>query len=437
MLETNLLARLIDAARTVMPLAPVNAATLALTQLPLGQTVRAQVMARHADGTFRLVINDAPLKLALPANAKTGDVVTLRLVAREPQLQFVLERPSASAETRLSSGARLIGQILSDPAPLRPQQLRPVAAMPIVDATKLREPLARAIQRSGLFYEAHQARWIDGEYPLAALQEEPQAVIARQIRSSDLGALPAPDRALGAGLALAPTTTDHDTVPVRDQAPDPGPALAQTTIGDEASGDPADALERTDARNPHASPSPDAPEDDVPARSSNAPHATATRAPGGSLFDEQVVAARHALFAERAVGTPVLADNDDPAQAGIVRELAPFVRQQLDAIETRQILWQGELWPGQPIRWQIADREADAHHPESGREWLTRFALTLPTLGEVNADLAIGAQGVRIVVTARDSVTADALRGATPELRQALAAAGLQVAALEVRRHER
>ena len=120
MLETNLLARLIDAARTVMPLTPVNAATLALTQLPLGQTVRAQVTARHADGTFRLVINDAPLKLALPADAKAGDVVTLRLVAREPQLQFVLERPSASAEARLSSGARLIGQILSDPAPLRP-----------------------------------------------------------------------------------------------------------------------------------------------------------------------------------------------------------------------------------------------------------------------------------------------------------------------------
>jgi flagellar hook-length control protein FliK len=44
---------------------------------------------------------------------------------------------------------------------------------------------------------------------------------------------------------------------------------------------------------------------------------------------------------------------------------------------------------------------------------------------------------MRIIVTARDGETADALRAATPELRQALAQAGLRVAALEVRLHER
>ena len=110
-METSLLGRLLGAARTVTPLAPVNAATLALTQLPLGQTVRAQVTARLADGSFRVVINEAPLKLALPAGAKAGDVVTLRVVAREPRLELDLVRPSASDETRLSGAARLISAI--------------------------------------------------------------------------------------------------------------------------------------------------------------------------------------------------------------------------------------------------------------------------------------------------------------------------------------
>ena len=414
-METSLLARLLGTARTVTPLAPINAATLALTQLPLGQTVLAQVSARLADGSFRVVINDAPLKLALPANAKAGDVVTLRLVAREPQLAFDLDRPIASAEPRLSAAARLIGHILSDPAPLRPPQLQPLAATPIVEAAKLREPLARAIKQSGLFYEAHQARWIDGDYPLAALQEEPQAAIAREIRASK-----------------------HDALALRDRPTDATLPLVRTAIRGHADSDPADAFVRTNERNLHASGYVDtAGENDVHGRDGSPPHASATRAPAGALLDGDPEP--HALPTARAVslGATTAVSTDDPAQARIVGELAPIVRQQLEAIETRQIVWQGELWPGQSIRWQIADREADSRHPESGREWLTRFALELPALGEVNADLAIGAQGVRIIVTARDSVSADALRGATPELQQALAAAGLRVAALEVRLHER
>ena len=414
-MEISLLARLLGTARTVTPLAPVNAATLALTQLPLGHTVRAQVAARLADGSFRVVINDAPLKLALPANAKAGDVVTLRLVSREPQLEFDLDRPLAPSEPRLSGAARLIGQILSDPAPLRPQQLQPVAATPIVEAAKLREPLARAIQRSGLFYEAHQARWIDGDYPLAALQDEPQAAIARQMQIMGYDAFANRDRPTDAELSLIRTATRGQT-----------------------EGDLADASEQADARNSHASGHADpAGESDVPGRDGTPPHASTTRGPLGTLFDEQP--ASPALTAARALSPSATAalGSDDPAQARIVHELAPIMRQQLEAIETRQIVWQGELWPGQSMHWQIADREADPQHPESGREWLTRFALQLPALGEINADLAIGAHGVRIVVTARDSATAEALRGAAPELQQALAAAGLRVARLEMRLHER
>lgn len=40
-------------------------------------------------------------------------------------------------------------------------------------------PLRQAVKTSGLFYEAHQARWVRGEQTLAALQREPQAKLAQ------------------------------------------------------------------------------------------------------------------------------------------------------------------------------------------------------------------------------------------------------------------
>ena len=108
-METSLLARLLGATRAVTPLAPVNPVALSLPQLALGQNVRAQVTARLTDGSFRVVIGDAALRIALPPATKAGEVVTLRLLAREPHLEFELRRPAASAEPRLSGAARLIG----------------------------------------------------------------------------------------------------------------------------------------------------------------------------------------------------------------------------------------------------------------------------------------------------------------------------------------
>ena len=417
-METSLLARLLGAARTVAPLAPVNAAALTLPQLGLGQTVRAQVTARLTDGSFRVVVNNAPLKLLLPAGTKAGDVVTLRVVAREPQLELALDHPVESVQPRLSGAGRLIGQILREPVQAQPQQSQPVTPAPVLDAAELAQPLARAIQVSGLFYESHQARWIDGDYPLALLQEEPQNAAAGPRRAIDPhspgSTMPTDSSlALPAGIGLADALDALAEASTEHAADDPAHSHGRSAPGGEG-----EVLA-------HEKSSPAAP-------------AAAARPRGDALPDEHSADAT-AADAMRAPGDAArpAADGDDLPQARIARELLPVVRQQLDAIETRQIVWQGELWPGQPIRWQIADPESDPQQPQAGREWLTRFVLRLPALGEVGADLAVGARGVRIVVTARDSAAAEALRTAAPELAQALEAAGLRVGTLEVRHHAR
>ena len=400
-MENSLLARLLVATRAVAPLAPINPTALSLPQLALGQTVRALVTARLTDGSFRVVIGDAPLRVALPSATKPGDVVTMRLLAREPHLEFELRRPAQSAEPRLSGAARLIGQIRNEPVQSRPQQSQPVAEMPIADATKLHEPLARAIQRSGLFYEAHQARWIDGDYPLALLQEEPQALLAQ--RSPARGFRPSAET-----LGLAAQAPELEQLASRSPSGDPEPPEVELDLN--PNGQPV-------VRNRDSLPQP----------------AAAMRAPENAAADE--TATMTSARGSQA-GPPAPASGDDRTQPKVPRELLPIVRQQLEAIETRQIVWQGELWPGQSIRWQIADQEPESQHPQTGREWLTTFALRLPALGDIDADLAVGAHGVRILVNAADRATAEALLAARPELARSLDAAGLRVAAIEVRHRE-
>lgn len=182
-MEIDPLARLLAAARAISPLAPITSVRLALPQLELGQVVRAQITSRQADGSIHVVVDGTTLRITLASDARPGDVLSLRLVAREPQLQFELHGPAplpkTIAQAILSNTGRLISQVLGEPAGSPPRPTRPVLTTPTTESDQIREPLARAVERSGLFYESHQARWIRGDFPLERLREEPQATITR------------------------------------------------------------------------------------------------------------------------------------------------------------------------------------------------------------------------------------------------------------------
>jgi hypothetical protein len=255
----------------------------------------------------------------------------------------------------VSSAGRLIGQLLSEPAGLAPRQAQPVVATPTTEPAQLREPLERAVQRSGLFYEAHQARWIRGDYPLERLRQEPQNALFKDHPAAETAH--APDK------AQVPAHT-----PVRTSGP----------------------------------------------------------APTDESSEQQSLNRPGLVAAERPEG-------EDRNTTLVAREALPIVRQQLDTLETRHFGWQGEIWPGQLMHWQIAAQERDAEHPESERDWLTQLSLSLPALGEIGAELGLSAQGVRVSLTAKDSTVAAAMHAAAPELAHALEAAGLGAIVLKVR----
>lgn len=103
-----------------------------------------------------------------------------------------------------------------------------------------------------------------------------------------------------------------------------------------------------------------------------------------------------------------------------------LVAQQLGILDGQPIVWQGEVWPGQKMRWEIEPepKAADAH--EAAPTWRTTIEVTLPRLGAVKATLSLSAASLALRLDAASNALAD-LAGAQADLRQRMANAGLNL----------
>ncbi len=115
------------------------------------------------------------------------------------------------------------------------------------------------------------------------------------------------------------------------------------------------------------------------------------------------------------------------------KEALPQVQQQLAALETGQMNWRGEVWPGQTMDWTIEDGAPDPDTPGDPHRWHSRLRLTLPRLGQVTAMFTLEPRGVRIALSAADAPAVETLRTGQPLLVRAMHGSGLGVSGIEVR----
>ena len=122
-------------------------------------------------------------------------------------------------------------------------------------------------------------------------------------------------------------------------------------------------------------------------------------------------------------------------RAPVHPQTLPQVASQLDALAYHHIVWQGQAWPGQSIEWRID--EPPPRDPGSDAEpgWTTQLRLTLPRLGEVTADLALSADGLRLRVAASNDA-APALRDGQGSLVAALEQGGIRLLSVTVAEHD-
>jgi hypothetical protein len=138
------------------------------------------------------------------------------------------------------------------------------------------------------------------------------------------------------------------------------------------------------------------------------------------------------LDAEPAA-TTAAGDARQNSEAPVHAQTLTLVQQQLAVLETGQLNWRGEIWPGQWLEWDIAEHPPAEHETVEPSRWQTRLRLTLPKLGEIAATLSFDSRGVRIALGAAATGTAALLAGSQQPLAAAMAAAGLSVLAVEVR----
>lgn len=148
-----------------------------------------------------------------------------------------------------------------------------------------------------------------------------------------------------------------------------------------------------------------------------------------------------------AAGTPGISPGEEregkdafPASSPLQGEIAdsrtlPLVRQQLNLLNSGIVLWQGEAWQGQPMEWEVEEREA---HPEEGEDhgWRTTLRLDLPNLGRVAAVINLEGKDLNLSLSAASTESASLLGARTGDLRERLAAVGIEVQGVVVRHEE-
>ena len=137
------------------------------------------------------------------------------------------------------------------------------------------------------------------------------------------------------------------------------------------------------------------------------------------------------LPAQPAEGSTTAARGLTEGLAPIPERLLPVVHQQLDAVATQNFVWQGQVWPGQTMEWEIEDPAADGRSgDEPDENWTSTLRLTLPRLGGVEARLHLTPAGVAMRLIADSDETRATLAAAEARLADALAAADVPLTGL-------
>ncbi|MDN4052658.1 flagellar hook-length control protein FliK [Massilia sp. YIM B02763] len=130
----------------------------------------------------------------------------------------------------------------------------------------------------------------------------------------------------------------------------------------------------------------------------------------------------------QARGTPA---PTDPATA-------QFINLQLNAHEQGRVAWQGQLWPGQDLHWEV---ERDAHGNGQGGQdggdaaptWQSSLRLRFGALGEIAARVVLSGDQLHIQLDAASQEAGDAMQAARDRLSDALAAAGTPLSTLAIK----
>jgi hypothetical protein len=374
-------------------------------QFIVGQQYQAQVISQLRDNSFMVNIGGFATNAVFTASAKPGQILSLTFVGASPQPSFIIAPPATTdpgVQTHLSASAVLINQYWDiakqKGAPPTFEAAAIITQSPHTAPAMIAAELKTALVQSGLFYESHLANFVLGKQSAASLLIEPQ----NQARPATLLPMPA---------MIAPPQ-DHSVqaqAPLHtSQAAEPYHALPQATT-----------LLLT------------GPKDQAQTSSPSLPLAIHTYTQLASLIEEHA-----ALPATTAFTAP----------ASLPAEISALVPVQLGILEHQGVVWQGQVWPGQEMKWEIrrqTPHDTNLAHDSSsqgqGAEDLSaihsQLTLHLPRLGKIVAQLQMQHGNISLKIDAENSSAAAALKQQSRQLIENLENSGQPLNALSVTQH--
>jgi len=119
---------------------------------------------------------------------------------------------------------------------------------------------------------------------------------------------------------------------------------------------------------------------------------------------------------------------------------AQWLPVQLDTLEQQRFAWDGEVWPGQKMQWEVVQQDNAQHSNQvaapSVDTWQTVLQLDLPRLGLIKASIRLQGDHAQLQVQAQAPDAATQLKAQGQVLSDALAASGTALDALTVHCYE-
>jgi hypothetical protein len=377
----------------------------------LGKAIPADILSKFADGSFLVKVAGANARMQLPASTQVGAQLSLTLVALDPRPTF--EVPNQPGTQAFAEAGPELFTPAARSAPADTTTPNPALARP---AVPLAEPAALPPAAAPLTGAG--AASVGSSAHAAALLGKAPLIPSAQLPALDAAATPATLSEAGKILSsvLVSAAQANGNAPAALVGRTPlldGPPQAPAAPAALAA-----ALKDTVANS------------GLFYESHLAEWASGTRS-RADLAQEPQMQRLPASVAADGARTPLSqASPADPASAQLVNL-------QLQTQEQARVVWQGQPWPGQELRWEIK-RDAPEQHggqdADSGEPaWRSSVRLRFALLGEIGARLTLSGNQVQIQIEAGDSAVADLLRRHAAALGVSLDAAGTPLASLTVR----
>lgn len=361
----------------------------------MGQSLQGKVVSRLTDGSYLVQLAGATARMLLPSGTQPGAQLPMTLVSLTPRPTFQITPPGMPASfAQAEAPPGTPGNASSLPVPPALAQARAAAL-----ALQLPDSAAAQTQTGNTAAQASSAQG-------AAAAGRALLTEAAQLATPAAGSAP---------TTLSPTAKVLSNVlSLAMAAPNTPNAIVAAAALTQAPGAP-------------------------PAQLAAALRNSVGRS---GLFYESHVA-------EWAAGQRSMADLETEPQmqrafAGAVpaedSAAAQLINLQLQTQEQARVLWQGQVWPGQEMQWEVQRDEGgdeprpDGEAPEAG--WRSSLHLRFPLLGEIGARLYMAGDQVHLQLDTGESTVGDLLRERSGELSAAMEAAGIALSSFSIRESE-